>query len=441
MNFELLKEKAKSKNITDIEIYSVRSKGNEIETFNFEIEKNLSFATNVMAIRGVYNDKITTIYLEDDSNERIDDIICEIIDNCSNITKDEPYVIYEGDEIYPKVVEPYSDYEKYSLEDKKNICLRLEDAIKKRSEYVTKTNVSYEEIEYEYAIINTKGLNVRRKTKRAMLVGEAILEKDGETKTNYDYDFINEIAAINYDELAKKIADRCALTFGAKTVDSKSYDVILENKVMASLLGEFSNIFSAKAVIRKVSFLEGEIDNKIFSDKITIVDDPLFEMAPTKSSFDDEGVAAFKKVVVDSGVLKTYLHNLSTAAIMKCKTTSNGFKDSVRAAVDVSPSNMYIKNGDKSVSEMYNMIDEGILITNVQGLHSGLDPVSGAFNLQASGFKIREGKLSDPVTLIIISGNFKDMLNNVKAVGSDFIFRGNFGSPSILITSMKVSGK
>ena len=190
-----------------------------------------------------------------------------------------------------------------------------------------------------------------------------------------------------------------------------------------------------------MSFLKDKLGEKIFGDNITLIYDPLSLDAPSQSSFDDEGVACFTKSVVENGVLKTYLHNLTTAAMMGTKSTGNGNKGGVGSSVGVSPNNLYLKAGDVSFDDMVSSVENGVYVTSVQGLHAGLNPISGSFNLQSSGFMIENGKITKPVTLIILSGTLQQMLNNVKHVGSDFEFKRGVGAPSILVESMAISGK
>lgn len=112
----------------------------------------------------------------------------------------------------------------------------------------------------------------------------------------------------------------------------------------------------------------------------------MFELATSKDTFDDEGVKSTEKTLVENGKLITYLHNLKTASIMKTKSTGNGYKASASSSVGVSPSNLYLKPGKIEFAEMLKAVDNGIYVNSVQGLHAGLNPISGDFNLQASGF-------------------------------------------------------
>ena len=440
MNFEKLRKAAELEGITEIEVYSSKTTGIEISAFNGVIENNSANNTDVLAIRGVYNNQIVTVYEENNDDALIPDIIAKIKDNCSIMNKKDPFFIYGGDDEYPVLVEKECDFDDYSLDDKVNLCLKLSELIKNH-EYVTKTEVSYSEDSNFKSIQNSNGLNVSRGVRYGFLVAEAICEKDGETKVGFDYIKLDNLKNVDLEALADAAVNSAVDGFGAESIPSGAYPVVLDKKVVSSLIGAFSNIFSADAVLKNMSFLKDKLGDKIFGDNITLVDDPLSLDAPSQDAFDDEGVASFTKSVVENGVLKTYLHNLKTAAMMNTKSTGNGYKSGVSSSVGVQPSNLYLKGGDKSLDEMFNEIGNGVYITSVAGLHAGLNPISGSFNLQSSGFMIENGKKTKPITLIIVSGTLQEMLNNVSIVGGDFEFKRGVGAPSLAIKSMAISGK
>ncbi len=441
MNFSKLKEAALKVGITDIEIYENDSNGVEISTFNGVVENNTSFSTNVCAIRGVYNNQIVTVYEENCNDEMIPSIIDRIKDNCSIKNQNDPFFIYQGDKEYPVLKEKEVDFDNYTLEDKINLCTKLTELLKQRSQYVQMTEIGYSENENSKRIINSNGLNLKNNSRTAFLVAEIVCNKDGETKTGYDYIRIDNIKDINLEVFANDLVDETISTFGAESIPSGSYKVVLDKNVVSSLLGAFSNVFSAEAVLKNMSFLKDKLNNEVFGKNITIVDDPLSLEAPSQSAFDDEGVASYTKCIVENGVLKTYLHNLKTAAMMNVKSTANGYKLRVGSSVGVSASNLYLKAGDTSLDEMFKKVGDGIYITTVTGLHAGLNPVSGSFNLQSSGYKIENGQKTEPITLIILSGTLQELLNNVSVVGSDFEFKRGVGAPSLLVETMAISGK
>ncbi|MDE7106177.1 MAG: TldD/PmbA family protein [Anaeroplasmataceae bacterium] len=441
MNFEKLKKAALKAGITDVEIYESSLNGVEISMFNGVVENNTSSATQVCAIRGVYQNQIVTVYEENCDDEMIPSVIERIKDNCSIKNQKDPFFIYPGDKEYPKLKEKTHDFDKYTLEDKVNLCTKLTALMKEKSPYVQMTEVSYSEEESTTKIENSNGLDVQRHAKYAYLVAEAICVKDGETKTGFDYIRLDNIKDADLDSLAKDAVDSAVSTFGADSIPSGAYPVVLDKKVVSSLLGAFANVFSAEAVLKNMSFLKDKVGQPIFGSNITLMDDPLSLDAPSQDAFDDEGVASYTKALVEDGVLKTYLHNLKTAAMMNVKSTGNGYKAGVQASVGVQPSNLYLKAGNTSLDEMFQHVQNGVYITSVTGLHAGLNPVSGSFNLQSSGFMIENGQKTKPITLIILSGTLQELLNNVDYVGSDFEFKRGVGAPSLMIKSMAISGK
>ena len=441
MNFEKLKKAALKEGITDIEVYESVSNGVEIAMFNGVVENNTSSATQVCAIRGVYQNQIVTVYEENCDDEMIPSVIERIKDNCSIKNQKDPFFIYAGDKQYPKLKEKTHDFDNYTLEDKVNLCTKLTTLMKQQSSYVQMTEVSYSEEENIVTIVNSNGLDVKRHSRYAFLVAESVCVKDGETKTGFDYIRLDNIKDADISTLAKDAVESAVSTFGADSITSGAYPVVLDKKVVSSLLGAFANIFSAEAVLKNMSFLKDKVGEAIFGSNITLMDDPLSLDAPSQDAFDDEGVASYTKAVVENGVLKTYLHNLKTAAMMNVKSTGNGYKAGVQSSVGIQPSNLYLKAGDTSLEDMFEQVKDGVYITSVTGLHAGLNPVSGSFNLQSSGFMIENGKKTKPITLIILSGTLQELLNNVSAVGSDFEFKRGVGAPSLMVKSMAISGK
>ncbi len=226
---------------------------------------------------------------------------------------------------------------------------------------------------------------------------------------------------------------------GAEAIESKTYPVIIENEAMADLLSGFSSMFTGEAAVKKLTSLLGKEGQKIMQDNVTIVDDPLLAGAVNSQPFDDEGVACYKKAVVENGVFKTFLHNLKTAKTFNTKSTGNGVKS---GSIGTRGINLYIEKGNATKEELISSIEEGLLITDLSGLHAGLNAISGDFSAQSSGFYIKNGKIEKPVTLIVVSGNFIKMMNEIDEIGSDlFLGYSGVGAPSIKFKGLPVSGK
>ena len=195
-------------------------------------------------------------------------------------------------------------------------------------------------------------------------------------------------------------------------------------------------MFSAESVQKEVSLLKGKVGEVIANDNITLIDDPFMKKSSKSGAFDDEGVATKYKEVISGGKLTSYLYNLKTAKKDNTESTGNGFNRGI------APTNFYFKPGETSYEEAVASMKKGLIITDLAGTHSGCNPISGDFSLQASGFLVEDGNIVQPVALITVAGNYLDMLKNVTTVCNDQKFNFGFiGSPSLKIKSLQVSGK
>ena len=213
---------------------------------------------------------------------------------------------------------------------------------------------------------------------------------------------------------------------------------------MASLIRTMEDNFLGHIAQENKTLLKDKIGETVASSKVTLVDDPFLEGGISTCSFDDEGVPTRVKNIIENGVFKGFLHSLKTAKKSKVNPTGNGFKAGFKSTVKASPTNLYIKEGDKSFEELLSFVENGIYIIDLAGLHSGANAVTGDFSLAAEGIKIENGVLKGAIKHITIAGNFFDLLNNIEEVGNDLEESGvtsGYGSPSILIKELSVAGE
>lgn len=440
MDFKKFESICLAKGITEAEIYHIVCEGSEVSTFNGNADQNTVYYKDEMFVRGVYNNHIVSLYVEKDTDDEIEKIVDRIIANAGAIESTDPYIIYGGSKSYPELPVETHDYANYSQGDKLALCRKMEEFVKSKSEFVTDTEAGITVENETVTIENSKGLSVSRKDIGAVVYCEGVTKKDGDVKQGYYMDYVNNFTDINYDKLYEFAVRRPLASIGAGSMPSGNYPVVFENKMFASLLSCFLSMFSGDAVTKKLSLLGDKLGQKVFGDNITLTDEPLRAESHNKVSFDDEGVAASDTVVVENGVLKTFLHNLKTAKMLNAESTGNGFKEGA-GDIGVRPTNLCLTGGDKSFDELIAPIEDGVLITSMMGQHAGVNAVSGAFNLQSSGFRIKNGKVAEPVTLIVVSGNIVDLLKEVEGVASDFEVNRHIGCGSVLVKGLNISGK
>lgn len=303
----------------------------------------------------------------------------------------------------------------------------------------------YNEIENERYIMNTKGVDLSDKQNGGIVYISVVAKEGNDTKTGTGYRLFSDFSQIDYKEIAKEAVDEAISMLGATPAKSDNYTTVIKNTVFADILKSFSSVFSGDNVQKGLSLLKDKLGEQIASPIFTLVDDPFLKGGFASRSFDDEGTSTNYKKVIDKGTLTTYLHNWKTAKKDNVVSTGNGSRASYKSPLSISPTNFYIESGEMSFHELLSDIERGIYITNVAGLHSGLNPVSGDFSLSAHGYEIRNGNIYRPVNQITIAGNFFEMLKNIEAIGNDLKFglptSGFFGSPSIKIKSLSVAGE
>ena len=220
--------------------------------------------------------------------------------------------------------------------------------------------------------------------------------------------------------------------------------VLMAPGAARDMLQTFEGVFSAESAQKGISQLKGREGERIAAECVTLMDDPFLSDSLASRPFDGEGVAAKAKAVVENGVLTTLLHNLKTAHKQGVASTGNAAR-SYASTVGVAPSNFYFKPGAQTQEALLERMGEGLMLTDVTGLHAGANPISGDFSLSAKGFRVRGGRKAEAVNQITVAGNFYRLLESVVAVGSDleFGFPGGsrFGSPSLLVSELAVAGK
>ena len=427
----------------DMEVYVEKVKTIEIAVFNGEIDKYNISDTEGLSLRGINENKMGYSYTEKVDESSIDMLIEEAYENGKHIDALEKEIIFSGSDRYEEVDNFNKELQETPLENKIEFTKALEkEALSLDSRIVAVNYCMYNEVEYSKYLINTKGLNLEDNGNLAYAFVVVVAKEGEDTKTGISYVISKDFKDFDYKKLAKEAVNEALSLLGAKPVKSKEYPVVFRNDVFANILGAFQSVFYAENVQKGLSLLKDKIDKPIATKKFTLVDDPFVEGGFNTSPFDGEGTATYCKKIIDEGVLKTYLYNWKTALKDGVESTGNGHRNSYKSSISTSTTNLYVEKGDKSLEEILKTIDQGVMIIDVQGLHSGLNPVSGDYSLPAHGYEIENGKIKRPINQITIAGNFFETLMDIEEVGNDFKFGMNgVGSPSIKIKKLAVSGE
>ena len=430
---------AKEAGIEEAELYIGESFSLSFSLFHSEVDNYSSNKSTTILARGIINGKFGTANVDSWSNAHAKYLVDEIVANAKVIENDDPAFIFEGSKSYKKINTFNKELGKVSIDEKMKKLYELEAAIKTGDPRVVEVGgVEYSESAESVTIMNSKGLKLAQKSNYFVFVGQAVAKEGQQTKSGYELFLDNDFNKFDVQKLAKEVVKNTVDQLGGEACESATYKAVLSPDVAKSFIGAYIGNADAEEVQKRSSLFIGKLGQIVASRKITIEDKPLKRNVFARW-FDDEGVATYNKAIVKNGVLQTYLYNLTTAAKDGVQTTGNGYGGGKKG---VEPAFLYLKPGKKSLDELFKEVGNGVFITEVSGLHAGLNPQSGNFSLQSTGFMIEDGKKGKPLDLITVSGNLLEIFQDVLEVGNDtYVSPSGVSAQSLLIKKIAVSGK
>ena len=263
--------------------------------------------------------------------------------------------------------------------------------------------------------------------------------EDGGMQRDYWYSVARSLSRLESPEKVGQIAaERTLRRLGARKVKTARVPVVLDPQVSRSMLDHIFEGVNGDSVYRGASFLAGKLGERVAGENVTVIDDGTMPGGFGTSPFDGEGIPTRRTVVIDRGVLKSYLLNSYTARKLGLVTTGNAARG-LAGNPGIGPGNYFLQPGTKSPKEIIAGIDEGLYITEFLGF--GVNLVTGDYSRGASGLWISRGELAYPVEEITVAGNLKEMFRNITEIGNDLEFRGSVAAPTIRMDGLTVAGQ
>ena len=431
---------AKEAGLSEVELYVSENRSLNISLFHGEVDNYSDNNGYSIMARGLLNGKCGSATCDVWNAEKAKYLINEMVANAKVIENDDPIFIFKGSEKYKKVNTFNKDLEKVTNDQIMANLLEIEKACKELDPRIIEVaGTEYSQVSEKVTLVNSNGLNLVQKNNYYYFVAQCVAKEGEQTKSGYDFFFDNDFSKFDAKKYAKKVVDLTVAQLGGEPCESKKYKAILHPDVVTSLMKAYVGHANAEEVQKQSSLFIGKIGQKIASKKVTIEDRPL-QKNPFARWFDDEGVATYNKPIIKNGVLETYLYNLTTAAKAGVQTTGNGYGGGSKKGI--SSTFLYLKPGKKNLDQLFEEVGDGVYITDVSGLHAGLNPQSGNFSLQSTGFMIENGKKGKPLDLITVSGNLLEVFQDVIEIGNDItVSPSGVSAESVLIKKISVSGK
>lgn len=439
MNFNNFFALAKASGIAEAQIQISRSKTTSIELFRHEIESySVNDSRSVIAC-GIYNGKFGSASTEKLDKDTFAYLIQQIIVSASHSEKEDAQPLFKGSPKYHKKNVWNTELAEIPVEKKLQDLFALENAIYACDKRVSEVEAGFTERESSSEFYNSNGLKLKQKRNYFYVSAYAVANQDGVSKTNSDIILDSDYSKLDIQELAKKIVDGAVSKFGGDSITSKKYPTVLRYDVASNFIDALLSSAIAEEVQKHSSLFEGKLGQKILSSKMTIEERPL-EKNVFFSYFDDEGVATYNKPIFKNGVLKTYFYNRETASKDGVESTGNAVWEG--AKIGTGYSNIFVKPGKQSFEELIAPIEDGVYITDIMGLGTGLNTRSGDFSCQAEGYRIVNGKIAEPLSLITLSGNLVKMWNDIKGFSKDAkLTLGSVCVADAYIKAMNIGGK
>lgn len=424
------------------EIYYSESRELETSACKGAIDTFTDSRSGAASARAVLGRKMGSAFTERISAESLKEAMDKAASSAAFMDEDEGNVLYEGREELSVGLGRDWENDAVPAATKKGLALGIEKGCYGADKRIVNVpQAGYGEVDLVRAIANGRGmLKVERHT--FCYAGAYVMASSGDaTETGQWLEVAPNFAGLHPEKIAAMAVADAVDKLGAREPESGNYRAVITNDAATALLGAFMGSTSAEAMQKGKSRLAGKLGQKVGSSRFTLIDDPAGP-GIRHAAFDDEGLPSGRLEVFREGVFLEPLHTLYSARRECAKPNGRGFRSSPTQAVSAALVNAFIPAGESAQEGLIAAVGKGILITDVQGLHAGLNPVSGDFSCSARGFAIEGGKRSQALRNFTVSGNFYDLIAGIEAVGSDLrhdVF-DHFRSPSLAIASLSVSG-
>jgi PmbA protein len=288
-----------------------------------------------------------------------------------------------------------------------------------------------------YAYATTHGFAASYQTSSFSLSVSPVASDDREMQRDSWYHVTRKRALLEAPEDIGRVAARRTLRrLGARRVKTADVPVIFDPETAASLVRHIAGAVSGPALYRGASFLLGRIGERIAAPSVSIVDDGTLRGGLGSRPFDGEGLPVQRTVIVDQGVLRSYLLDTYSGRKLGLPSTHHAARDA--SGVSVSTTNLYIAAGESDPAALIGSVKSGLYVTELIGF--GVNGVTGDYSRGAVGIWIENGELAYPVEEVTVAGNLLDMFQAVEGVGNDLVFRDRTAAPTLLVGRMVVAG-
>lgn len=297
----------------------------------------------------------------------------------------------------------------------------------------------YEERIWSLRIINSKGITVSSQRGLGFCELKAVAKNDSGTEGAYEFDFSPRFEELDAQAVAVRAAKRALAKLGSQPMAIGSVPVVFSPRSAASMLKLVAPSFFADNVQKGKSVISAKCGERIYSPKVSIIDDGLLPGGLLSFSFDGEGIPRRRNIMIENGTVSGWLYDSARARIDGTKSTGSAKRGDLRQMPQIDVSNCFLKAGGRSQDSILRGVARGFYVTDLSGTHTA-NTISGDFSLGAEGFLIENGVMGQPVRGVTVAGNVHELFARIVEIGNDPKFHGEYGSPTFLVEELTFAG-
>jgi PmbA protein len=427
----------------ELEAYAARHRTTQIEAYQGAVERLTSAETQGLGVRVITDGRLGYAWAADPGLDDVGGLVDQARANAASAAPWEGNVLPDAEPIPPLEGVYLPDIETTPPTEKVRLALDAERMTKESDARVRAVpQAAYGESVGHEAVASTKGVEALGVAGACWSVAVALAGEGDETQTGWSIGFARRAGDLDVEGMAREASDRACRLLGARKPKTERLPVIFDPWTAADLLGILAAALNAESVLKGRSLFIGKTGETVASDVFTLTDDGRDVRGAGATPFDAEGLPTRRTPVIEGGVLKGFLHNASTAARMGTRSTGNALRGGYKSTPGVGPNVFVLAPGDDPPEKLLARAGRGLYVQDLEGVHSGVNPISGDFSVGVTGLMVEGGALAQPVREATVASTLLDILNSIEAVGSDlrYLPTGGVAAPTVLIGEMTVSG-
>lgn len=422
------------------EVFLETSRNLSINVLKSEIETIEEASSQGVGFRVFVDGKMGFSHCNDFSERSLDDTISKAVAFAKLSSPDENNILPD-DKGVTAVADLYDpSIYALSMEDKIKMALELEKLAMKDPRITKSSGAGYGEGETEVFIANSNGLLKSYKSSGCSLGVSVVAEKGDQKNTGGESCsrvFFTDLVSL--EEIAARASGKAIELLDPVMIKTQRASVIFDPNVARSLLGGILTAINGERVLQGASFLKDYLNKQFASPLLTLIDDGTLPRKLGSAPFDGEGVPVRKNILVENGVLKSFIYNSKAAKRAGVSSTGNASRGGFSSLPGIGTNNVFLASGKNTPAEIIASTKSGLLLKEVTGY--GIDPVSGNFSGGASGLWIENGKVVHPVKGVTIAGKASDILNSIDMVANDLDMNRTNAAPTFRVSEIQIGGK